>query len=61
MNRVGDSIYIFGGYRGSYLDTMWEMNVNTYEVDIVDTRGSSPEERGYHKYGIFVAYDGYFF
>lgn len=49
MNRVGDYIYIYGGYRGSYLDTMWEMNINTYEVDIVDTKGSSPEERAYHQ------------
>lgn len=39
MNRVGDYIYIFGGYRGHYLDIMWEMNVNTYEVEIVETKG----------------------
>lgn len=49
MNRVGDYIYIFGGNRGSYLDTMWELNINTYEVDIVDTKGSNPEERSYHR------------
>lgn len=49
MNRVGDSIYIYGGYRSRYLDVLWEMNINTYEVDIVDTKGFCPEERGYHK------------
>ncbi|EAS02707.3 kelch motif protein (macronuclear) [Tetrahymena thermophila SB210] len=53
MNRVGDYIYIYGGYRGSYLDTMWEMNINTYEVDIVDTKGSAPEERAYHQINNF--------
>lgn len=52
MNRVGDYIYIFGGNRGSYLDTMWELNINTYEVDIVDTKGSNPEERSYHRFDL---------
>lgn len=49
MNRVGDNIYIYGGYRGNYLDTMWEMNINTYEIDINDIKGSTPEERAYHQ------------
>lgn len=50
MTRIGDYIYIYGGYRGKYLDTMWEMNIYSYEVDIVDTKGYSPEERGFHMY-----------
>ncbi|EGR34137.1 kelch motif family protein, putative, partial [Ichthyophthirius multifiliis] len=48
MNKVGNYIYIFGGHRGKYLDTMWQMDINTLEIEIVDVKDFVPEERAYH-------------
>ncbi|EGR34838.1 hypothetical protein IMG5_000660 [Ichthyophthirius multifiliis] len=50
MNRIGDYVYIWAGYRGQYLDNLWRMNVNTYDADLIDMQsGTIPDERAYHQ------------
>ena len=49
MNKIGNYIYTFGGHRGKYLDTMWQIDINNLEIDIVDVKDFVPEERAHHK------------
>ena len=52
MNKVGDFIYIFGGVKSSgiYIDEIFKLNTNTFEIDQIDDKGSRPDPRAYHGY-----------
>lgn len=42
---VGDKMYIFGGYTGAATGNLWEVNLKTFNIDIVTTSGGPPGVR----------------
>lgn len=51
MTIVGDEVYVFGGMRNKdFVNTMYLLDLSTYEMNLVEPNGHIPCRRAFHTY-----------